>query len=97
MVPPGWDIGPTFDGPLPQAQLDAPYLGHSTKGNLYTSYIGCRISADSELAIGQCGLLRSHSLIEFKETNAYRQLKCYELSKHEENTYETKIYMITTT
>ena len=33
--PRGWDIGPTFDGPLPQAQLDTRSHGHSTKGNLY--------------------------------------------------------------
>ena len=34
--PLGWYIEPTFDGPLPHAQLDARYQGQSTKGNLYT-------------------------------------------------------------
>ena len=28
-------LDPLFDGPLPQAQLDARFHGHSTKGNLY--------------------------------------------------------------
>ena len=32
--PQGWDIGPTFDGPLPQARVDAQSHGHPTKENL---------------------------------------------------------------
>ena len=36
MVQRGWDIGSTFDGPLAQAQLDAPFHGHSTKDYLLT-------------------------------------------------------------
>ena len=31
-----WYIGPIFDGPLPQGQLDVRSHGHSKKGKLYT-------------------------------------------------------------
>ena len=48
--PRGWDIGPTFDGPLSQAQLDALFHGHSAKGNLY-AYI-------QTLAAGACVIAR---------------------------------------
>ena len=34
--PRGRVIGPTFDGPFPQVQLDARFHGHFTKGNFYT-------------------------------------------------------------
>ena len=30
----GWDLGPTFDGPLPQVQLDAWFQGQFHKGRL---------------------------------------------------------------
>ena len=36
MVSGDYDIGPTFDGPLSQAQLDARFHGHFMKGSLYT-------------------------------------------------------------
>ena len=40
------ELGPTFDGPLPQAQLDTLSHGHSTKGNLCSTYIQIRIAFD---------------------------------------------------
>ena len=52
----GWDTGPTFDGPLPQDQLDTPFHGQPLNIHTYplakkSYYKNCRAFAESKAFI----------------------------------------------